>query len=160
MPTLTLSLVRRFICMIFSYNLLDYVIQTSADQFHHHHHHVTLSTPISLTRSRHSFLSFIASWLVLRATSRTGTKLLKVGSSWSSCLYTSMWKGPLEYITYELVPTSPTVSCMSDSSNLDSFRDGWKEVMQQLHCEVLSPGPVQYCLQHSCVIGVKLFLHT
>ena len=29
-----------------------------------------------------------------------------------------------EYITYELVPASPAVSCMSGSSNLDSFRDG------------------------------------
>ena len=29
-----------------------------------------------------------------------------------------------EYITYELVPDSPAVSCMSGSSNLDSFRDG------------------------------------
>ncbi len=27
-------------------------------------------------------------------------------------------------ITYELVPASPAVSCMSGSSNLDSFRDG------------------------------------
>ena len=30
----------------------------------------------------------------------------------------------LEYITYELIPASPAVSCMSGSSNLDSFRDG------------------------------------
>ena len=28
------------------------------------------------------------------------------------------------YITYELVPASPAVSCMSGSSNFDSFRDG------------------------------------
>ena len=34
-----------------------------------------------------------------------------------------IWGGPLEYITYELVPASPAVSCMSGSSNLDSFRD-------------------------------------
>ena len=27
-------------------------------------------------------------------------------------------------ITYELVSASPAVSCMSGSSNLDSFRDG------------------------------------
>ena len=32
--------------------------------------------------------------------------------------------GPLEYITYELIPGSPAVSCMSGSSNLDSFHDG------------------------------------
>ena len=28
------------------------------------------------------------------------------------------------YITYELVPASPAMSCMSGSSNLDSFRYG------------------------------------
>ena len=34
-----------------------------------------------------------------------------------------LWRGPQEYVTYELVPTSPAVSRMSGSSNLDSFRD-------------------------------------
>ena len=34
-------------------------------------------------------------------------------------------RGPLVYITYELVSASPAVSCMSGSSNFDSFRDGW-----------------------------------
>ena len=29
-----------------------------------------------------------------------------------------------------------------------------------LLCGVLSPGLVQYCSQHSCVIAIKLFLHT
>ena len=47
---------------------------------------------------------------VLGATSRISTELLYVGSSWSSCLCTSMWRGPQEYITYELVPTFPAVS--------------------------------------------------
>ena len=63
--------------------------------------------------------------LVLRATSRIGTELLYVGSNWSSCLCSSMWRGPQEYVTYEFVPTSPAVSHMSGSSYLDSFRDGW-----------------------------------
>ena len=31
---------------------------------------------------------------------------------------------PPEYVVYELVLTSPAVSCMSSLSNLDSFRDG------------------------------------
>ena len=35
-----------------------------------------------------------------------------------------MWRGPQEYITYELAPTSPAVSRVSDLSNFDSFRDG------------------------------------
>ena len=34
-------------------------------------------------------------------------------------------KGSQEYITYELVPTSPAVSRMSGSSYFDSFRNGW-----------------------------------
>ena len=32
--------------------------------------------------------------------------------------------------------------------------------VQLLLCGVLPPGLVQYCSQHSCVIAVKLFLHT
>ena len=52
---------------------------------------------------------------VFRATLYIGTELLYVGSSWSSCLCTSMIRGPQEYITYELVSTSPAVSCMFDT---------------------------------------------
>ena len=55
---------------------------------------------------------------VHRVTSRIGTELLYVGSSWASCLCSSMWRGPQEYITYELVPTSPAVSRMSGSSRM------------------------------------------
>ena len=62
---------------------------------------------------------------VFRTTSRIGTEQLYVGSCWSSCLCSSIWRGPQEYIAYELVPTSPAVSRMSGSSNFDSFRDGW-----------------------------------
>ena len=97
---------------------------------------------------------------VLRATSRIGTELLCVGSSRSSCLCTSMWRGLQEYITYELVPTSPAVSFKSGSSDFDSFRDGWLVAVHLLLYGVLSPGIVQYCSQHSCVVVVKLFLHT
>ena len=64
-------------------------------------------------------------WQVFWVTSRIGTELLYVASSWSFCLCSSMWRGPQEYITYELVPTSPAVSCMSGSSNFDSFHDWW-----------------------------------
>ena len=95
-------------------------------------------------------------WLVLRATSRIGTVLLYGGSSWSSCLCSAMWRGPPEYITYELFPTSPAVSRESGSSNFDSFLDGWLVAVQLLLCGVLSPGLVQYYSQHSCV---KLFRH-
>ena len=50
---------------------------------------------------------------VLRATSHIGTELLYVVSSWSSSLCSSTWRDPREYITYELIPTSPAVSCIS-----------------------------------------------
>ena len=57
---------------------------------------------------------------ILSATSRIDTELLYVGSSWSSCLFSSMWRGSRDYITYEFVPTSPAVSRMSGLSNFDS----------------------------------------
>ena len=46
-------------------------------------------------------------WQVFRATSSLCTELLYVCSSWTSGLCSSLWKDPQEYITYELVPTSP-----------------------------------------------------
>ena len=58
-------------------------------------------------------------WQVFRAKSHIGTELLYVGSSWLSCLCSSMWRGPQEYITYKLIPTSPAVSDMFGSSNFD-----------------------------------------
>ena len=48
-------------------------------------------------------------------------------------------------------------SVSRSSSNLDSFCDGWLVTVQLLFCGVLPPGLVQYCSQHSCVIGIKLF---
>ena len=54
----------------------------------------------------------------------------------------------MEYITYELVPASPAVSCMSGSSNLDSFRDGRQVAVYLVTCGVLSPGLVQYIYIH------------
>ena len=54
-----------------------------------------------------------------------GTELSYVGSSWSSCFCSSMCRGPREYVTYEFVLTSPAVSHMSGSLNLESFCDGW-----------------------------------
>ena len=74
------------------------------------------SPPFSIV---HSF------WQFFKATSRIGTELLYVGSSWSSCLCSSMWRGPQECISYDFVLTSPAVSCMSGAFNFDSFCDGW-----------------------------------
>ena len=67
-----------------------------------------------------------------------------------------MCRGPLAYIAYEFVLTSPAVSRMSDSSNLDCFRDGLLVAVQLLlFCGGgLPPGLVQYGSQHSCVVAV------
>ena len=61
---------------------------------------------------------------VLKATSRISTELLYVDSSWTSCIFSSKWRGSQEYITYELVLTS-AVSHMPGLSNFDNIRDGW-----------------------------------
>ena len=90
---------------------------------------------------------------VFSATSRIGTELLYVASSWSSCLYSSMRRGPQEYIPYELVSTSPAVSCMSSSSNFYSFHDGWLVAVQPLLCGVLPSGLVQYCSNGPQTLG-------
>ena len=97
---------------------------------------------------------------VFQATSYIGTELLYISSSWSSNFCSSMWRGPQEYISYKFVLTSSAVSRMSDSSNLDSFCDGWLVAVQLLCCGLLPQGLVQYSLQHSCVISIKLFLYT
>ena len=73
-----------------------------------------LSQPLSIVRHFR---------LVLRATYRIYTELLYVGSNWSLCFYSAMWRDPQEYITYEFVHTSPAVSRISGLSNFDSFRD-------------------------------------
>ena len=108
------------------------IIVQLIDGLNHHHHHVAPSVRISLTLSPplpiiHCFCQ------VLRATSCISTELLYVFLSWSSCLCSAMWKGPWEYIIYELVPTSPTVSHMSGSSNFDT-----EQASPYLTCYLLS----------------------
>ena len=110
-----------------------------------------LSPPVSIV---HRF------WEVFQATSCISTELLYIGSRWFSNCCSSMWSGPLEHITYEFFCTSPVVSRFSRLSNLETFRDGCLMAVQLLFGWVLPPGLVQYSWQHSCVIAVKLFLHT
>ena len=62
---------------------------------------------------------------VFKPSSCITTELLYIGSSWSSCLCSSMRTCPLEYIAYEFVSTSTAVSCMFGLSNIHSFREGW-----------------------------------
>ena len=95
----------------------------SIGMYHHHHHnHVMLSAQISLTLSRHPSLSSIASG---RSSGQHTVSAQSCCSNWSPCLWSSIWRCPQVYITYELVPTSPAVSRISSSSNLDSFHDEW-----------------------------------
>ena len=125
---------------------------------YHHHHHVVLVAWLSLTLSRHFSLSFIASgrssgqhpvsshccWMYVRAGCPAFAR---------PCVGVQ-----LEYITYELIPASPPVSCMSGWFNLNSFRDRRQVAVHLVSCGVLPPGLVQDCLQHSCVIAVLLLL--
>ena len=94
----------------------------------------------------------------LQATSCFGTELLYVSSSWSSCLYSSMCMSPQEYVTFEFVPTSPAVSRMFGSSNLDGFRDGVVSGRTAAvlcstvsrHCSILLVVFLCSCLQTFC----------
>ena len=71
---------------------------------------------------------------VFQATSCIETELLYIGSSWSSYLCSSMWRGLQEYIASEFALTSLAVSCMFGLSNFDSFRDRWSVTVQLLLC--------------------------
>ena len=97
---------------------------------------------------------------VFQATSCIDTELLCIGFSWSSNLSSSMCNGPLVNITDKFALTSPAVFHMSCSSNLDNYGDRCKVASQLLFCMVLPPRHVQYSMQQSCVIAVKLFLQT
>ena len=108
----------------------------------------SLSPPVSIV---HRSLE------VFQTTSCIGTELLYIGSSRSSSLWLSMGRGPLEFIAYEFVLTSPVVSHVPGSSNLDSFHDGWSVAVPLLFWGVLPPGIVQYSWQHSCVFAVNFF---
>ena len=80
---------------------------------YHHHHYIVPQARISLTLS-HQPLPFVhLLWQVFRATSCILTQLLDVCSSWSSCFCPAICGDPQEYITYELVPASLAVTCMS-----------------------------------------------
>ena len=72
----------------------------------YHHPHISTDIPDPLSPPLpivHCFQQ------VFKSTFRISTELLYVGSSWLSCLCSSMWSGSQDYITYKLVPTSPTV---------------------------------------------------
>ena len=142
---------------IISVCLDDYTASSSSSSSSSSYHaaNTDLTDPLSL------LVSIVYSFReVFRATSCIGTELLYIGSSWSSNICSSLWSVPLKYVAYESVLTSPAVFCMSGSSNLDNFRDGWLVSIQLLLCRGFSPGLVLSSLQPSCVIAINLFLHT
>ena len=123
----------------------------------YHHHHVALVARISLTLSCHFSLSFIASGR------SSGQHPVSSHSCWMYVpagrpAFARPCVGSIRVHLYEFVPASPAVSCMSGSSNLDSFRDGRQVAVYLVPCGVLPPGLVQDCTQHSCVITVLLLL--
>ena len=96
-----------FLKYLKQYDFLKYLKQ-------YHHHDSVLLARISLTLSLSLYLSLSPlvsivhrSRKTLQVTSCICTELLSIGSSWSSNLCSSMWKGPPEYIAYEFVFTSP-----------------------------------------------------
>ena len=92
-----------------------------------------------------SFFSIVhRSRQVFQATSCISTELLKIGSSLLPNSCSSMWRGLLEYIGYEFILTSPAVSRMFCSYNLDGFRNGLLVAVSLLFWGVLPPGFVQY----------------
>ena len=75
----------------------------------------TLSPLLSIVhRSQHVF----------HATSCISTELLLISSSCSPNPCMSVWRGPEENISYEFVFTSPALSRVPCSSNLDDFEMG------------------------------------
>ena len=98
--------------------------------FCHHHHPLA---QISLALSCHLLLSSIA-----LSRSCISTELLLIGSSWSPYPCSSVWRGPPEYITYELALTSPAVSaCLVYLIWMVFEMGGW-------------------CLYNCCFVGCRL----
>ena len=112
----------------------DLTLEWSGGSMFHPLSHIYAKTPFccietvaNYALNRRCVIVFDQLWANTPPTSTSciSTELLYIGSSWSSNLCSSMWRGPQEYITYEFVLTSPALSCMSVLSNLDSFHDGW-----------------------------------
>ena len=117
--------------------------------------HVTLSVRISQTLSRHPSLWSIAFG---KSSGQHPVSSQICCSSWTSCLCSSMWRGSREYITYELVPTTPAVSRMSVSTNFDSFRR-WPYSCCFVGCCLQDVFNIACSIFFFFVIAFKLFLH-
>ena len=112
-----------------------------------HHHHIALVAWISLTLSRHSSLSFIA------LGRSSGQHPVSSHSCW---MYVRAGRPAFARPCVRVHKSISLMSssCMSGSSNLNSFRDRGQVAVQLVSCGVLLPGLVQDCTQHSCVIAI------
>ena len=115
-----------------------------------YHHHVVPLARMSLTLSRRFSLSFIAS---------DRSSGLHPVSSHSCCIYVLAgrpafsWPYVGLHRSASLMSWSPSVSCVSGSSRI-VFVMGDKWPYSWCFKEVLPPGLIQYCSQHSRVIAV------
>ena len=110
-----------------------YLLESMQKKCWFHHHHVVLVARISLTLSCHFSLSFIASGR------SSGQHPVSSHSCWMYVragrhAFARPCVGSIEYITYEFVLASPAVSCMSGSSNLNSFRNRRQVAVQLESC--------------------------
>ena len=115
---------------------------------------IVLVARISLTLSRHFSLSFITSGRssgLHPVTSYICRMYVRAGRPAFAWPYVGVHKSTS---LMSFFPASPAVSCMSGSSNLNSFRDRRQVAVQLVTCGVLPLGLVQDCSQHSCVIAV------
>ena len=117
-----------------------------------------------MTRAKHGYLWLFLSLFyivhcfrqVFRTTSRNGTELLYVGSSWSSCLCSALWRG---HRSTSLMNSSLLLlqypSCLVRLTLMVSL---WVLcAVQLLLCRVVPLGLVQYCSQHYSVVASSFF---
>ena len=96
-------------------SFIPYYSSSSSPIIHHHHHVVPLAL-ISQKLSRHFSLSFILYPHIATVCMFELVVLLLLGQMWGSIGVNHLW----------VRPAFPAASCMSVSSNFDSFRDGWQ----------------------------------
>ena len=120
----------------------------------HHHHHITLLARISLTLSRYSSLSFIA------LGSSSGRHPVSSHSCWMYvCAGRPAFARPCvgvhksTYLMSSSLLLQQCLACLVRPTWI-VFVIGGRWPYTWLSCGVLSPGLVQDCTQHSCVIAV------
>ena len=119
---------------------------------HHHHHHVMPPARISLTLSGHFSLSFIAfgrsSWLD-PVSSHSCCMYVRPGRPAFAWLYAGVHRSTSLMSASLLLQQCP--ACLVRLTCIVFVMGGMRPCSW---CLVSTPGLVQYCSQHSCVIAV------